>query len=91
LKFVFTCCCVIGTAVNQTLNFKCLGKFKTGFENILGYDLGAQVGSIDVKPEVEDITQPRENLDRPTWYQSIGCCFAREIFLFKVKELKSFK
>jgi hypothetical protein len=38
------------------LNFKYLGKIKPGFENIVGYDLGAQVGSIDVKPEVEDIT-----------------------------------
>ncbi len=42
--------------MNQTLNFKYLGKFKTEFENIVGYDLGAQVGLIDVKPEVEDIT-----------------------------------
>jgi hypothetical protein len=40
----------------SNFKFKYLGEFKTEFENILGYESGAQVGSIhEKKPDAKNL------------------------------------
>jgi hypothetical protein len=55
LKFFFGLATILYSS-QSNFEFECLGEFVTEFENILGYESGAQMGLIDEKNQQSKIS-----------------------------------